>query len=77
MYRVETSTRTLPDLYFQDGPTCTLLASACELLDALMDDPRLAGVRIRDLDRNPDTQDPIILAVYKGRDYLAPQRRNA
>lgn len=63
-YRVETSRIVAPDLFHQDGPTCDHLSAACELMEALMGDHRLAGIRIRDLSRNVSTQDPIIVAVY-------------
>ena len=64
MFRVETSRLLTPDLFLQDGPTCRRLSAACDLMGALIDDHRLAGIRIRDLSRNAAEQDPIILAIY-------------
>lgn len=65
-YRVETSTRTYPDVFLKDGPLCRHLSAAFEMIEALKDDHRLRCLRIRDLSRDPSKRDPIIFFMDKG-----------
>lgn len=65
-YRVETATRSFPDLFMQDGPTCANIATAFELVEALKDDRSLKALRIRDLSRDPAHRDPIVFLLDKG-----------
>lgn len=65
-YRVETATRSFPNLFHQDGPECLHLSAAFELVEALKDDRRLRALRIRDLSRDRAVRDPIIFLLDKG-----------
>lgn len=61
-YHVETRTPHR-ETFLRIGPTCTNLATACELLDTLITDPTVAGIRIRDMSRNPDCEDQVIILM--------------
>jgi hypothetical protein len=65
-YRVETATRSLPELFIQDGPTCLHLTAAFEMVETLKGDRRIRRLRIRDMSRNPAKRDPIIFYMDKG-----------
>lgn len=65
-YRVETATRSLPEVFTQDGPACIHLSAAFELVEALKGDRRIRRLRIRDTSRDPKKQSPIIFYMDKG-----------
>lgn len=65
-YRVESATRSLPEVFLKDGPECVHLSAAFELVEALKGDHRIRRIRIRDTRRDPKKQSPIIFYMDKG-----------